>query len=98
MNEPSKYELGQKIELKIYSNTEADVWDVDHMKCDVKIIDKKVIDEDFRLLDGLERKSQYEYKEVYFLYNFRSLNGIIYHSDNFKLAWFTHIYNNCRFT
>ena len=40
VDEPSKYELGQKIEVKIYSNTEADVWDVDHMKFDVKIIDK----------------------------------------------------------
>ena len=40
VDDPSKYELGQKLEITIYSNTDADIWDMDHMKFVVKIIDK----------------------------------------------------------
>lgn len=40
VEDPSKYEIGQKIEITIYSNTDADVWDLDRMKFDVKMIDK----------------------------------------------------------
>jgi len=40
VDDPSKYELEQKLDITIYSNTDADVWDLDHMKFDVKTIDK----------------------------------------------------------
>ena len=33
-----RYNIGQNVEVTVFSNTDEDVWDVDHMKFDINIV------------------------------------------------------------
>lgn len=34
-----KYNIGQKLRITVFSNTEADIWDVEHMKFEIEKIE-----------------------------------------------------------
>ncbi|WP_419962366.1 hypothetical protein [Psychrobacillus sp. BM2] len=34
-----RYSIGQKLEVTVFSNTDDDVWDLDHMKFDIKTVE-----------------------------------------------------------
>lgn len=34
-----EYEVGQKVEVVVFSNTDADVWDLDHLKFEITVIE-----------------------------------------------------------
>nr|WP_285852007.1 hypothetical protein [Sporosarcina luteola] len=34
-----KYNIGQKLEITVFSNTDADIWNLDNMKFDIKTVE-----------------------------------------------------------
>jgi hypothetical protein len=34
-----EYNVGQKLEITVFSNTDEDIWDLDNMKFEIKAID-----------------------------------------------------------
>ncbi|RLQ92788.1 hypothetical protein [Planomicrobium sp. Y74] len=40
VSDSDEYEVGQKVKVDIYSNTDADVWDLDHMKFEIEVMDE----------------------------------------------------------
>jgi len=39
VDDVERYSLGQKLEITVFSNTEYDIWDLDHMKFDIKTVE-----------------------------------------------------------
>lgn len=35
-----RYNIGQKVEVTVFSNTDEDVWDINHMKFDINIVEE----------------------------------------------------------
>lgn len=33
-----RYKVGQKLEITVFSNIDEDIWDLEHMKFDIKIV------------------------------------------------------------
>lgn len=40
VSDSDKYEVGQKVKVDIYSNTDADVWDLDNLKFEIEVMDE----------------------------------------------------------
>ena len=40
VSDSDAYEVGQKVKVDIYSNTDADVWDLDNLKFDIEVIEE----------------------------------------------------------
>ncbi|QHJ70934.1 hypothetical protein [Planococcus halotolerans] len=40
VSDSEAYDVGQKVKVDIYSNTEADVWDLDHMKFEIEVMEE----------------------------------------------------------
>lgn len=41
VSELERYSIGQKLEITVFSNTTADIWDLDNMKFDIKTVEKE---------------------------------------------------------
>ncbi len=39
VDDVEKYSIGQKLEITVFSNTDADIWDLDNMKFDIKTVE-----------------------------------------------------------
>ena len=39
VDDPNQYHVGQKLKITVFSNTDKDIWDLDHMKFEIKSID-----------------------------------------------------------
>lgn len=39
VDDVEKYNIGQKLEITVFSNTTADIWDLDYMKFDIKTVE-----------------------------------------------------------
>ncbi|WP_252504004.1 hypothetical protein [Sporosarcina sp. Marseille-Q4943] len=39
VDDVERYSIGQKLEITVFSNTTADIWDLDNMKFDIKTVE-----------------------------------------------------------